>query len=122
MYLGNATEILPMAGAPEIKLLGVSSKERLRDVPDLPTIGETIPGYVIDTWNGLLAPAGTPKVVIDRLETASMQAAKDPEVIAKLNKLGIAAQGSTAAEFQKTIETERQFYRAAVETAGISVQ
>jgi tripartite-type tricarboxylate transporter receptor subunit TctC len=122
MYLGNTSEILPMAGASEIKLLAVSSKERLRGMPDLPTIGETIPGYVIDTWNGLLAPAGTPKSVIDHLEAASMQAAKDPEVIAKLFKLGIAAQGTSAAEFQKDIETERQFYRDAVATAGISAQ
>jgi tripartite-type tricarboxylate transporter receptor subunit TctC len=83
MYLGNASEILPLAGAKEIKLLAVSSKERLQSFPDLPTIGETIPGYVIDTWNGLLAPVGTAKPIVDRLEAAAIQAAKDPEVIAE---------------------------------------
>jgi tripartite-type tricarboxylate transporter receptor subunit TctC len=122
IYLGNASEILPLAGAKEIRLLAVSSKERLQSFPDLPTIGETIPGYVIDTWNGLLAPAGTAKPIVDRLEAAAMQAAKDPEVVAKLDKLGIAARGSTAAEFSREIETERQFYREAVATAGISAQ
>jgi tripartite-type tricarboxylate transporter receptor subunit TctC len=60
MYLGNALEILPMVGAKEIRLLAVSSKERLQSFPDLPTIGETIPGYVIDTWTASWRPLARP--------------------------------------------------------------
>lgn len=119
MYLGNTSELLPMAGSKELKLLAVSSKSRLPDLPDLPTIGETVPGYAVESWNGLLAPAGVPKPVLDRLEAAVRKIARDPAVISKLARLGILAQGSSAAEFQNAITGEALFYRDAVRTAGI---
>lgn len=120
MYLGNTSEILPMASSKDLKLLGVTSEQRLRDLPNLPTVRETLSGYVIDAWNGLLAPAATPRPVLDRLEAASIQAAKEPEVVARLEKLGIQARGSTAAEFRRVIESEGPVYRNAVAAAGIA--
>ena len=122
MYLGNTSEILPLAGTKELKLLAVSSKDRLKDLPNVPTIGETLPGYHIEAWNGVLAPAGTPKAVIDKLEAAAMKAAKNPEVVAKLAKLGIVARGTTSAEHQQILESEQVFFRDAVNMAGIKVE
>jgi tripartite-type tricarboxylate transporter receptor subunit TctC len=120
MYLGNASEILPQASSGAIKLLGVSSPNRLADQPNLPSIGETLPGYVINAWNGLLAPAGTPKPIIDRLERETIKAAHEPAVIEKLGRLGIVAAGTTAADFVATIQTERAAFRDAVAAAGIA--
>lgn len=122
MYLGNTSEIIPLAGTKELKLLAVSSKERLKDLPNVPTIGETLPGYHIEAWNGLLAPAGTPKAIIDKLEAAAMKAAKKPEVIAKLANLGIVARGTSSAEHQQILENEQVFFRDAVNMAGIKVE
>ena len=119
MYLGNTSEILPMATAAELRLLAVSSAQRLPDVPDLPTIGETLPGYVVDAWNGLLAPAGVPQAALTRLEAETIKAAHDPDVVGKLRKLGIVAAGSTSANFRSTIVGEDALYRGIVESAGI---
>ncbi len=119
MYLGNASEILPLASSGRIRMLAVSSKNRLPDHADLPTIGETLPGYVIDSWNGLLAPAGTPKAIVDRLEAETIKAAQDPAVIERMRKLGIFAAGTTSREFAATIETDAPLYREAVKAAGI---
>jgi tripartite-type tricarboxylate transporter receptor subunit TctC len=119
MYLGNTSEILPMLGRKEIKMLAVTSKERLKELPNVPSISETLPGYTIEAWNGVLAPAGVPKQIIDRLEAAAIKSAKNPDVIAKLARLGIVARGTTAAEHQKIIEAEEVFFADAVKTAGI---
>ncbi len=122
MYLGNTSEILPLAGTKELKLLAVSSKERLKDLPNVPAIAETLPGYTIEAWNGLLAPAGTPQAVINKLEAAAMKAARKPDIIIKLEKLGIVAKGTSSAEHQQILESEQVFFREAVNMAGIKVE
>jgi tripartite-type tricarboxylate transporter receptor subunit TctC len=122
MYLGNTSEILPLAGTKELKLLAVSSTERLKDLPNVPAIAETLPGYTIEAWNGLLAPAGTPQAVINKLEAAAMKAARKPDVVAKLEKLGIVAKGTSSAQHQQILESEQVFFRDAVNMAGIKVE
>jgi len=122
MYLGNTSEILPLAGTKELKLLAVSSKERLKDLPNVPAIAETLPGYTIEAWNGLLAPAGTPQAIINKLEAAAMKAARKPDVVAKLEKLGIVAKGTSSAQHQQILESEQVFFRDAVNMAGIKVE
>lgn len=119
MYFGNASEILPVGSSHSIKLLGVSTQKRLADMPDLPTVGEALPGLVIEAWNGLLGPAGLPAPVLQKLEQDSIKAARNPEAVEKLRKLGIVARGSTAAEFSATIGSEMPMYRDAVTAAGI---
>jgi tripartite-type tricarboxylate transporter receptor subunit TctC len=119
MYFGNASEILPVASNSAIMVLGVSTQTRLADMPDLPTVGETLPGLVIEAWNGLLGPAGLPAPMLQKLEQESIKAARTPDVVEKLRKLGIVARGSTAAEFTAAIQTEMPMYRDAVTAAGI---
>jgi tripartite-type tricarboxylate transporter receptor subunit TctC len=121
MYFGNASEILPSASNSAIKLLGISTQKRLADMPDLPTVGETLPGIVIEAWNGLLGPAGLPVPVLQKLELESIKAVRNPEVVEKLRKLGVVARGSTAAEFSAAIRSEVPMYRDAVTAAGIGV-
>ncbi len=121
MYFGNASEILPVASNSAIKLLGVSTQMRLADMPDLPTVGEALPGLVIEAWNGLVGPAGLPAPVVQKLEQESIKAAQTPEVVEKLRKLGIVARGSTAAEFSAALRSEMPMYRDAVGAAGIAI-
>ena len=120
MYFGNASEILPMASSDTIRILAVSTEKRLPNLPNLPTIGETLPGLVVEAWNGLLAPAGLSPSVLGVLERESIKAVRDPAVIEKLQKLGIVPGGSTAAEFGAVLQKERTVYRDAVIAAGIA--
>ena len=119
VYLGNASEILPAARGRNVKALAVSSWARLPEEPDLPTISETLPGFVVEPWNGLLAPRGTPASVLNRLERATIDAAHDPSIVVKLRQLGISAAGTTSKDFVTAIHDEKIFYEEAVQTAGL---
>jgi tripartite-type tricarboxylate transporter receptor subunit TctC len=80
-----------------------------------------VPGYVSDTWYGLLAPAGTPKDVLAKLEKAAMDALKDPAVRARLPKAGAEPAGTSAADFGKTIEREKPIWAKVVKESGAKV-
>jgi tripartite-type tricarboxylate transporter receptor subunit TctC len=71
-----------------LRPLAVSGKERSKAMPDVPTIGETYPGYAVDIWLGLFAPAGTPQPIIDKLRTIVQAQLKKPDVAAKVNVSG----------------------------------
>jgi tripartite-type tricarboxylate transporter receptor subunit TctC len=120
MYFGNFSDMVPHAKSGRITLLGVSSEKRDKKLPDLPAIAETLPGFVSGTWNGLLAPAGTPPAIIERLSAECQKAMKDPVAIERLAKMGVDAYGSTPAEFAHTIRKDFEMYRDAAKAIGIT--
>ena len=74
MYFGNASEMLPHLNGGKIKLLAVATPSRIPQAPDLPAVAETFPGFQFGSWNGFMAPAGTPKEIVDKLVEASIEA------------------------------------------------
>jgi tripartite-type tricarboxylate transporter receptor subunit TctC len=78
VYFGNASELLQQAASGRVRLLAVSSAARLKQLPDMPTIGESYPGFLVTSWNGFLAPAGTPQPIVRLLARETRNAAKDP--------------------------------------------
>ncbi|MBI2320440.1 MAG: tripartite tricarboxylate transporter substrate binding protein, partial [Betaproteobacteria bacterium] len=77
------------------------------------------PGFRTITWNGLLAPAGTPKDIIDRIAREVARAVREPATIERLTKNGNDPLGNSPAEFAELIQGEAPLWRAAVEAAGI---
>jgi len=71
-----------------VRALGVSTPQRSASAPEVPAIGETIKGFEATAWQGLFAPAGTPKPIIDKLRTIVQAELKKPEVAAKVNVSG----------------------------------
>ena len=72
-----------------LRALAVTSSKRLAQLPDVPTVMEAgIPDFDVTTWNGLVAPAGTPRAIVAKLEAAALDALKDPEVAARFDKVG----------------------------------
>src|ERR1700728_3050327 len=67
LYFGNASALLPLRNNDKIRLIAVSTPQRLAVAPDLPTISETVPGFEASSWNGFFAPTGTPEPIIDAL-------------------------------------------------------
>jgi tripartite-type tricarboxylate transporter receptor subunit TctC len=105
-----------------LKGLALTSGHRSPSAPEIPTMAEAgVPGYVSDTWYGLLAPAGTPKEVLAKLEDAAMRAIKTPAVRDRLTKAGAEPAGSSAAEFRKTIEREKPIWAKVVKDSGAKV-
>jgi tripartite-type tricarboxylate transporter receptor subunit TctC len=122
IYFGNASELLQQAASGRVKLLAVSSAARLPKLPDMPTVSEFYPGFLVTSWNGFLAPAGTPQPVIRRLAQETRAAAQDPVIAERLRTLGIEPSGADPDEFAGIIRAERDFYRAAGKAAGLPIE
>jgi len=114
--------VLALVREKRLKALALTSGHRSASAPDIPTMSEAgVPGYVSDTWYGLLAPAGTPKDVLAKLEHAASAALKNPEVRDRLTKAGAEPAGSTAEEFRKVIEREKPIWAKVVKDSGAKV-
>src|SRR6516225_3531078 len=119
MFFGNISDIVGPVGTGKVHLLAVSTAKRLPQFPDVPTVSETVPDFVMTAWNAYFAPTGTPRVIIDRLARAIGTICRNPEVIKLMSDLGLDAVGSTPEELADAIRADLPIYRAAVEAAGL---
>jgi tripartite-type tricarboxylate transporter receptor subunit TctC len=119
MYFGNPSELMPHLNAGRIRLLGVSSPSRTPQLPDVPAIAETYPGFATGTWNGFLAPSGAPQPIIERLAREVAKVVREPAIAERLRKIGVEPLGNTPAEFAALIQREAPTWRDAVKAAGI---
>jgi tripartite-type tricarboxylate transporter receptor subunit TctC len=118
------SEALPQARAGLIRMLAVSSGTRSREAPEVPTIAEQgFPGFDMASWTGMMAPAGTPKEIIDGMAGEFARALKDPQFVAHMEKAGAepAADASPAA-FATFIAKEIPLWGEAVKIAGVTLQ
>ncbi len=112
--------MVPQLTSGVIKALAVSSDKRNPALPDVPTVMQAgVPGYNVASWNALAAPAGTPPEVLDKLGRAAREAVASPEVQARLGKLGMRLQSSTAAELQALLGSEIKRWGAVIKAAKI---
>ncbi|MSQ88840.1 MAG: tripartite tricarboxylate transporter substrate binding protein [Betaproteobacteria bacterium] len=119
MYFGNASELIQHGKSGKIRLLGVSSVQRAPQLPEVPAIAESYPGFRTLTWNGLLAPVATPQAIIGRLSAEVQKVVRDPVVAARLQQIGVDPLGSTQAEFAETIRTDSVIWQEAIKAAGM---
>lgn len=113
-------DALPHAKSGAIRLLAVSGDKRAAQVPDVPTVAEAgYPGYRVITWNGLMAPAQTPKAIIDRVAAEVARAVKDRGFAERLTKFGVDPLGNNPAQFAALIAAELPLWADAVEIAGV---
>lgn len=115
-------EVLQQVRAEKLRALGITTSRRSRLLPDVPTIAESLPGYEVTLWNGLLAPAKTPPEIIDRINRAAIDALRSDALKAKLAEQGSEPVGDTPAAFKAFIETELVKWRRLVEISGATVQ
>jgi tripartite-type tricarboxylate transporter receptor subunit TctC len=103
----------------KLRALGVSTAQRAFFAPDLPTIAETVPGFDIKPWHGVMAPAGTPPAIVDKLSKEIQAFLRQPATEQKLRDMGVVRVGSSAGEFTQVMNDEYEFYRKLVKQAGI---
>jgi tripartite-type tricarboxylate transporter receptor subunit TctC len=116
---GTLPSVLPHVATGAIRMIAAAERNRLPDYPDLPTINETIPGVFNIGWNGLLAPAGTPPAIVDKLNAVTATALKRPDVIAKMKLQGLNAMSDTPAEFAKLIKDEVAYWGEIIPAIGV---
>jgi tripartite-type tricarboxylate transporter receptor subunit TctC len=104
-----------------LKPLAITSSHRAKSNPEIPTIGEFVPGYATDTWYGIVAPAGTPRDIVAKLNAAAVKALNDPQVNERLTRLGAEPAGGSAADFHALLVREQPLWTKAVEISGAKV-
>jgi tripartite-type tricarboxylate transporter receptor subunit TctC len=119
MFFGNASDLVPQAESGKVTILGVATPQRMKQLPNIPTISESYPDMSLPAWNGFLVPARTPQEIINKLARHVIAAAKDPANIAQLTALGIEAGGTTPEEFVELINKEQPRFDAAIKAANL---
>jgi len=118
-FFPNLSVVLPQVGTGAIRMLAVSSEQRNAQLPDVPTFIESgFPGFHVLTWNGLMAPAGTPKDIIERLAQEVGKAVRDPGIAERLVRNGVDPLGNSPAEFAAMIAHDMALWDEAIKAAG----
>ncbi len=120
VMFSSTISAIPFAKSGKVKILAISSATRSQVLPDVPTIAESgVPGFSALTWNGLFAPAATPRLIIDRLSVEINKLMTLPDVQERLAKLGAEHKTNTPAEFEAFLKNEIAEQGIAIKAAGI---
>ena len=104
-----------------VRPLAVTSEKRVKQFPDVPAIGETIPGYEFTAWVGAFVPAGTPKPIVDKLNADLKKVLADPGVAAKLDNLTADPLYTTPDEFARRLKSGYEKYKKLIEMTGATI-
>jgi len=121
MLITGFSGAAPHVKAGRLRALGATGAKRLVAMPDLPTIGETVPGYEVTSWYGIFAPAKTPQRVITTIHRELAAMAKRPDIAAKLVALGIDPEGNTPQELAAQVRSEVAKWGKVIKAAKIKV-
>jgi len=110
---------LPHVRSGKVRAVAVTGAKRAEAAPEIPTVGETVKGYAAVNWYGMMAPAGTPAPVVDRLHREIVAAVQAPDVVKALKDRGIEAAPSTPAEFARFIQAEQKKWTPIIKKSNI---
>ena len=120
--LGNPISALPLIRAGRVKGIAVSGAARMKVLPDLPTIAESgVPGYSVDAWFGLFAPARVPPRIIEKLYVEASRAVRAPELERRMQAEGADVVGNPPQEFAAQVKAEYEKWRSLVAKAGLKI-
>jgi tripartite-type tricarboxylate transporter receptor subunit TctC len=119
-YFGNLNELIPHSRSGRVKVVAVSGESRAAQLPDVPTVAEQgYPGFRTVTWNGYVAPAATPRPVVERIAREIAAGCRDAGFVERLNKIGVDPVCSTPEEFAQAVRDDLQIWKEAVQAAGM---
>lgn len=123
LMFATSASVVGFLKAGTLRPLAVTTIKRFSLMPDLPTVAELgLPGFDATTWHGLVAPAGTPRDVIDTLNSATVQTLKDADTLRQLHDIGVEVNASTPEEFAAYIRSEIPKWAAVVKASGAQVE
>ena len=121
VLFGSLPGVMPLVRSGQLRALAVATPQRTKLAPELPTISETVPGCQATAWYGLMAPAGTPRTVLDKLQAATAKVLANKEFSDALAKQGVETMGSTAPQFKALIVQDLATWSKVVKTSGAKV-
>jgi tripartite-type tricarboxylate transporter receptor subunit TctC len=116
------TQAIEYVRGGRLRALAVSSATRSEVLPDVPAVGESVPGYDASGWFGICAPAATPAAIIDKLNTEINAIVAEPDTRARLVGLGVRPLSMTSAEFGKLIADDTEKWREVIRSANIKIE
>jgi len=120
--LGNPISALPLIRAGRVKGIAVSGAVRMKVLPELPTIAESgVPGYAVDAWFGLFAPARVPPRIVEKLYVEASRAVRAPELERRMQAEGADVVGNPPQEFAAQVRAEYEKWRSLVAKAGLKI-
>jgi len=119
LILGSLPPVQPHIQSGKLRALGVTSAKRWYTIPQVPTIGETLRGYVVESWWGVMVPKGTPREIVTTLNTTVNDVLREKDLLARFDREGVVATGGTPAYFDRRIRDEYTRWLEVVDRAKI---
>jgi len=123
LFFGNISNVLPLVREGKLRAFAITSRKRSPQIPDLPTMEELgFAGFEATAWFALMAPAGTPLPILNKLHQETIKTLALPDVRAKLEGLGLQLVGNSPAEMENVIKTETPAWGKVLKDAGVKMQ
>ena len=106
----------------QLRAIGVTTLKRSPLLPDLPAIAETYPGFEVNSWYGLMAPAKTPDDIVDMLQKQVAEIIRSPDIVELFARNGLTPEGTTPAQYSEQIKTDLARWRNVVQTSGLVIE
>ena len=113
---------MPYLNDGRLRGIAVTTLKRSAVLPNLPTIGETLPGYEVNSWYGLMAPAGTPKPIVELLHKEAAETLNTPEIVALLKQRGLEVVGSSPDQYTTKIKEDMSRWATLIKATGIKLE
>jgi tripartite-type tricarboxylate transporter receptor subunit TctC len=121
LTIASAVPLTPQVKSGRMRALGVTGPRRSAVFPDVPAIAEALPGYEVVNWFGIMAPAGTPKAIVSRINAELQKALQSPELVKRLNAVTAEVVGGTPEAFAKVIRSDYAKWAKVVKQSGARV-
>jgi tripartite-type tricarboxylate transporter receptor subunit TctC len=118
----NVSTLLPFVKDGKLKALAVAEPKRMPELPDWPAVAETVPGFEMAPWVGMLAPAGMPKPMVDKLTAGMLKILTDPVVIKQFADEQLTVMALPQDRFAALIRSDQQKWQKVIEAAGIKME
>ena len=122
MGFNNVQTLLQNVRAGQLRALAVAEPQRVPVLPDVPTVAETVPGFTMAPWIGIIAPVKTPKEIVARLSQETLAVMRDPQVIKLLNEQQVTPMAMGPEEFEALIKKDLDRWANVIKTAGIKAE
>ena len=122
MSFNNVSTLWPYVKEGKLRALAVMEAKRMPDLPDVPAVAETIPGFDMAPWVGIILPAGVPKPIVDRLTKEILEVMKNPEAVKTFTDQQLVVMTLPGKEFTALIQKDSDKWEKVVKTAGIKLQ
>ncbi|MGH8758199.1 MAG: tripartite tricarboxylate transporter substrate binding protein [Burkholderiales bacterium] len=122
MVIGSLPTVIGYSKSGQANIIAIGSKTPAPQIPNVPTISAALPGYIAQSWVGMMVPAGVPKNVFGRIQIALQKTLVDPAIKTKMENDGFNIVGSTPAEFEKQVHRESKRWAQIIREANVKVE